>query len=192
VPCKRRTCLHCRPRHAAARVAGIPEDIQLYVTEISEWEAQRKRLTRCRARGEAGDYLRIGDHALVTDAPIGTPISREAVTTMVEETPPDRGHVSASRAWKAAPYRRDAGDEDQKVDDVRVVRDLDGLARAVHQLGIDPQAVDEFSTSFGITTLEQFEQLADGGRAVPLWAMAEGRARACRRRRCRAERREAA
>jgi hypothetical protein len=184
-PCRQRTCSCCRVRHAAARVAAIPEDRQLYVCGIDNCGAQRKALARRRERGEPGDYLRIGERAVVSDAPIGTPVPRDAVRSMVEETPPARGHVSASQAW--TPTRKEpkpkAGGED-----VRVLRNPAGFERAARTLGIEPVPLDEFRVGYGRTTAEQYEAMCEAGRWAPAWTLEVARARAAARSRHRRQR----
>jgi hypothetical protein len=181
-PCKRRTCPDCRPVHAASRVAGIPEHTSLYIIDAADWGARRKQLSRLRTRGQGGDYLRIGDRAVVTDAPIGTPISREAVATMIEKTPPNRGHVSSSKGWRPEAPGHYGDDVD-----VRVLRGgpsgMKRLNQTARELGHEPRVVDAAVTTFGIVTDDDFELLAEAGEAVTPAELALYRAQARHRRR---------
>jgi hypothetical protein len=195
VPCKRRTCPQCRPEHAAHRVAAIPEDVQLYVAEPGEWETRRKQLSRRRARGEAGEYLRVGDRALVTDAPIGEPVPRNDVIRLIEETPSTAGNITVSKSWQPPPLQRRqtpraAASDDEQVSVEVIEVDVDTRVPTgsgarfdaiVCDVGFETKRVDREKTRYETMTAEDFERIIEACHAVDLCELAQARARHRRR-----------
>lgn len=160
--CGARRCANCRPR-VLARKANAVTGERLYARQVergNEWVALDKRLRRLRTKGEAGEYMRIPlDHdrlLIVSDAEIGPPISRETMSSYIDEAEVAHGSITSSKGWR--PDKVPISDD--IVDEGEITSSDEWVTKVATRMGLDPAVIsDEGDIDFGETTDEQHERI---------------------------------
>jgi hypothetical protein len=166
--CERRNCPDCNPKVVGRKLDAIPDDVALHAVQIerADWSTMTRRLHRARGRGEAGDYARIAlsdDRLLiVSDAPIGKPITRAQIAEQMLAADPAHGQITVSKAWQAAKRQAPVGFVDEGI----VTADPQRVVDEAVEMGLKPTTDDHGSVDFGVTTDEQHERLRRVGRVL--------------------------